>query len=103
MTHILRNDLEISAAVRAFRYNRLSSTSRPQAGSSRIEGRGRVEMKSLLARLEHVPFGMDVTSVGLTDDVGASEGNRHLKVWGSNTAEDQIVFSEPQILQALTY
>ena len=60
-------------------------------------------MKSLLARLEHVPFGMDVTSVDLTDDVGASEGNRHLKVWGSNTAEDQIVFSEPQILQALTY
>jgi hypothetical protein len=56
-----------------------------------------------MARLEEVLFGTDVTFVGLTDDAGASEGSRHLKVWGSNTAEDQIVFSEPQSLQALTY
>ncbi|WP_342068538.1 hypothetical protein [Yoonia algicola] len=56
-----------------------------------------------MARLADVTFCAEVSFIGLTDAVGASESNRHLKVWFSNTAEDQTKPSKPQGLQALTY
>lgn len=58
--------------------DRLSTTIRFRAGSSRIDERGREDMKRLVRYLETVPTGTEVTFVGFTDDVGAFEANRKL-------------------------
>ncbi len=68
-------------------YDRLSTTFRFRTGSSKLDERGRIDMKRLVDYLEGQPEGSKIMIVGFTDNVGAFESNRALSV---NRA-DQIV------------
>lgn len=71
-------------------FDRLSTTFRFRTGSSRIDERGRLDMRRLIAYLEDAPAGTEVSLVGFTDDVGAFEGNRALAVERANAVMDEI-------------
>jgi len=77
--------------------DRLSTTIRFRAGSSRIDERGQTDMERLVRYLEGEPSGTTVTFVGFTDDVGAFEANRTL----SSDRAAQIA-SEVEALSAET-
>lgn len=61
-------------------YDRLSTTFRFRTGSSRIDERGRIDMKRLVDFLRDKPEGTKVMLVGFTDSVGAFESNRDLSI-----------------------
>lgn len=70
--------------------DRLSTTIRFRAGSSRIDERGREDMKRLVRYLKTVPKGSEVTFVGFTDDVGAFEANRNLSADRAQQIADEV-------------
>ena len=70
--------------------NRLSTTIRFRAGSSRVDERAREDMKRLVSYLQTVPKGSEVTFVGFTDDVGAFEANRKLSADRAQQIADEV-------------
>ena len=70
--------------------DRLSTTIRFRAGSSRIDERGREDMNRLVRFLQDVPAGKKVTFVGFTDDVGAFEANRNLSAERAKQIADEV-------------
>jgi len=61
-------------------YDRLSTTFRFRTGSSRMDERGRIDMKRLVDFLRDKPEGTKVMLVGFTDSIGAFESNRELSI-----------------------
>ena len=61
-------------------YDRLSTTFRFRTGSSKLDERGKLDMKRLVKFLERAPDGTEVKLVGFTDSVGPFEANRRLSI-----------------------
>ena len=82
---------------------RLSTTIRFRAGSSRIDERGREDMKRLVRYLQTVPKGSEVTFVGFTDDVGAFEANRQLSGERAQQIADEVASLGSTSLSAIKF
>lgn len=82
---------EISEAVRAFSYGRFSTSFRSRADASRIVG------PCWFERVERATANCRAAAPR-----ACNTADRHLNVRVSNTVEDQILCSEPQVLRELT-
>ncbi|MEM9899030.1 MAG: phosphate ABC transporter substrate-binding/OmpA family protein, partial [Pseudomonadota bacterium] len=71
-------------------YGRLSTTFRFRTGSSKVDERGKLDMKRLINFLEGEDDGTTVSIVGFTDDVGAFEANRRLSLGRADTVADLL-------------
>ena len=83
--------------------DRLSTTIRFRAGSSRIDERGREDMKRLVRYLKTVPKGSEVTFVGFTADVGAFEANRKLSADRAAQIADEVASLGGASLSAIKF
>ena len=71
-------------------YDRLSTTLRFRTGSSRIDERGKLDIRRLVDYLAKEPDGTTVTFVGFTDDVGAFGFNRSLSEERAQQVADEV-------------
>lgn len=65
-------------------WDRLSSTFRFGAGSSRLDNKAELDMRRLVDFLEHQPAGTQVSTVGFTDSTGAFSSNQSLSEGRAN-------------------
>lgn len=82
---------------------RLSTTIRFRAGSSRLDERGLSDMERLIDYLRDEPAGTTVTFVGFTDDVGAFEANRELSSDRAAQIADQVAEMANGELNGITF
>lgn len=79
--------LAVSEMLTAIGQNdRLSTTFRFGAGSSRLDEKALKEMPRLIKYLSDLPKGTEITLVGFADSIGAFERNRDLSVSRANQA-----------------
>lgn len=71
-------------------WDRLSSTFRFGAGSTRLDNKAELDMQRLVAFLEGQPAGTQVSTVGFTDSDGAFSGNQNLSVSRAELALDAL-------------
>ncbi len=72
------------------KHDRLSTTFRFRTGSSKLDERGKLDLKRLVDYLEGVPEGTEVTFVGFTDSVGAFDANRRLSFGRAEAVMEEV-------------
>ena len=71
-------------------HDRLSTAFRLRTGSSKLDERGKLDLKRLVDYLESAPSGTEVTFVGFTDSVGAFEANRRLSFGRASAVLEEV-------------
>ncbi len=71
--------------------DRLSSTFRFRTGSAQLDPRAEIDLIRLLAYLEDLPQGSEVTLVGFADSVGAFEPNLALSSMRAKQVADRLI------------
>ncbi len=84
-------------------YDRVSTTFRFRTGSSKLDGRGLVDMARLTDYLEDMPEGTKVAFVGFTDTVGAFESNRALSIGRAEQVMKELAAFGGDRLSGITF